>query len=51
MNDADRVKLLFGPYQAPPLKKRDRTACRLRSQDAADPFPDTGSPFCYTAWE
>src|SRR5262245_9820977 len=30
MNEADRVKLLFGPYRAPPLKRGDRAFCLFR---------------------
>jgi hypothetical protein len=30
MTDRDRLKLLFGPYQAPPLKRGDRTHCLFR---------------------
>jgi hypothetical protein len=33
MNDADRVKLLFGPYKAPPLKRGDRASCLVRDCD------------------
>jgi hypothetical protein len=28
--DPDTVRLLFGPYTAPPLKKGDRAHCHLR---------------------
>jgi hypothetical protein len=27
MTDRERVQLLFGPYQAPPLKRGDRATC------------------------
>jgi hypothetical protein len=30
VNARDRVKLLFGPYQAPPLRRGDRATCLLR---------------------
>jgi hypothetical protein len=30
MKDADRVKLLFGPYRAPPRKRGDRAFCLFR---------------------
>src|SRR5262245_32664630 len=30
MVDPDRVRLLFGPYQAPPLKRGDRAFCLVR---------------------
>jgi hypothetical protein len=30
MTDRDRVKLLFGPYQAPALRRGDRAFCLLR---------------------
>ena len=30
MNDADRVRLLHGPYAPPPLRKGDRAHCLLR---------------------
>jgi hypothetical protein len=30
MTDRDRVKLLFGPYQAPALRRGDRATCLLR---------------------
>src|SRR5262245_12945083 len=30
MTDRERVKLLFGPYQAPPLKRGDRATCLFR---------------------
>ena len=33
MDDADRVKLLFGPYPAPPLKRGDRAHCLFRDCD------------------
>jgi hypothetical protein len=33
VNDADRVKLLFGPYKAPPLRRGDRSFCLLRDCD------------------
>src|SRR5262245_38352806 len=33
MTDADRCRLLFGPYQAPALKKGDRTYCLARDCD------------------
>jgi hypothetical protein len=30
VTDCERVKLLFGPYKAPPLKRGDRALCRFR---------------------
>jgi hypothetical protein len=33
VNDNDRVKLLFGPYRAPPLKRGDRAFCLFRDCD------------------
>jgi hypothetical protein len=33
MNARDRVKLLFGPYKPPALRKGDRTSCLYRDQD------------------
>jgi hypothetical protein len=33
MKPNDRVKLLFGPYQAPPLKRGDRAMCLFRDCD------------------
>jgi hypothetical protein len=33
MRDADRVRLLFGPYQAPALKRGDRATCLYRDCD------------------
>jgi hypothetical protein len=30
MTDTDRVKLLYGPYQAPPLKRGDKATCLFR---------------------
>jgi hypothetical protein len=33
VNARDRVKLLFGPYQAPPLRRGDRATCLLRDCD------------------
>ena len=30
MNDPDRVKLLFGPYKPPPLRRGDRVLCDYR---------------------
>jgi hypothetical protein len=30
VNDRERVKLLFGPYQAPPLSRGDRVTCLFR---------------------
>ncbi|HJT77953.1 MAG TPA: hypothetical protein VJ739_12190 [Gemmataceae bacterium] len=52
MRDVDRTKLLFGPYQAPPLKNGARTFCLYRQQavivttwsDARIPWPR-----CYLA--
>jgi hypothetical protein len=51
VNDADRVKLLFGPYQAPPLRRGDRAFCLLRNcdvvitswTDARIPWPRCGA--------
>jgi hypothetical protein len=47
MTDRERVKLLFGPYQAPPLKRGDRAHCLVRDcevvitgwTDARIPWP------------
>jgi hypothetical protein len=47
VTDRDRVKLLFGPYQAPPLRRGDRATCLLRDgtvvitswTDARIPWP------------
>ena len=47
MTDRDRVRLLFGPYQAPPLKAGDRAHCLFRDcavvitswTDAPIPWP------------
>jgi hypothetical protein len=47
MTNADRLQLLFGPYQAPPLKRGDRTHCLYRDglvivtgwTDAPIPWP------------
>jgi hypothetical protein len=52
MIDLDRIKLLFGPYHAQPLKKGDRTDCLYRDatvviaswSDAHIPWPR-----CYLA--
>jgi hypothetical protein len=57
MTDAERVKLLFGPYNAPPLKRGDRVSCLFRDcevivtgwSDAPIPWPrcraaDSGGP-------
>jgi hypothetical protein len=33
MTDRDRVKLMFGPYKAPPLRRGDRAFCLLRDCD------------------
>jgi hypothetical protein len=30
MRDEHRIKLLFGPYKAPPLKRGDRAFCLMR---------------------
>src|SRR5262249_4473819 len=30
MTNHDRVKLLYGPYQAPPLKRGDKATCLVR---------------------
>jgi hypothetical protein len=30
LTNAERVKLLFGPYQAPPLNRGDRAVCLFR---------------------
>jgi hypothetical protein len=30
VENADRVRLLFGPYKAPPLKRSDRAVCLFR---------------------
>jgi hypothetical protein len=47
MTDRERVKLLFGPYKAPPLKRGDRATCLFRDctvivtswTDARIPWP------------
>jgi hypothetical protein len=47
MTDRERVKLLFGSYQAPPLKRGDRAVCPFRAcavvitswTDARIPWP------------
>ena len=47
MNHSDRVKLLHGPYEAPPLHRGDRATCLLRDctvvitsiTDAPIPWP------------
>jgi hypothetical protein len=47
MDDADRLKLLFGPYKAPPLRRGARTFCLYRDapvvvaawSDARLPWP------------
>ena len=33
MTGRERVKLLFGPYQAPPIKRGDRAVCLFRDCD------------------
>ena len=33
MTDRERVKLLFGPYKAPPLRRGDRAVCLYRDCD------------------
>jgi hypothetical protein len=33
LTDRDRIKLLFGPYKAPPLRRGDRAFCLLRDCD------------------
>jgi hypothetical protein len=33
MTNAERVKLLFGPYKPPPMKRGDRAFCLLRDCD------------------
>ena len=30
MNDPDRLRLLFGPCKAPPLKRGDRATCLFK---------------------
>ena len=35
MTDRERVKLLFGPYRAPPLRRGDRAFCRVRDCEVA----------------
>jgi hypothetical protein len=30
VTDADRLKLLFGPYKAPALRRGDRASCLVR---------------------
>jgi hypothetical protein len=30
MTNRERIKLLFGPYEAPPLKRGDRAVCLFR---------------------
>jgi hypothetical protein len=52
MTDRERVKLLFGPYKAPPLRRGDRARCLYRDaevviagwKDALIPWP-----LCYIA--
>ena len=47
MTDRDRLKLLFGPYRAPPLRRGDRATCLYRDTtvvitswtDAPIPWP------------
>jgi hypothetical protein len=47
VTDPDRLQLLFGPYQAPPLKRGDRAHCLFRDclvivtgwTDAPVPWP------------
>jgi hypothetical protein len=47
LTDRDRLKLLLGPYQAPPLKRGDRAVCLFRDclvivtswTDAPIPWP------------
>ena len=47
LTNAERVKLLFGPYQAPPLKRGDVAFCYIRDypvvvtgwSDARIPWP------------
>jgi hypothetical protein len=47
VTDRERVKLLFGPYKAPPLKRGDRAFCLVRDceviitswTDALIPWP------------
>jgi hypothetical protein len=36
MKDRDRTKLLFGPYQAPRLRKGDRATCLFKDTDVVD---------------
>jgi hypothetical protein len=33
MTDRDRVQLLFGPYQVPPVKRGDRAFCFVRDRE------------------
>src|SRR5262245_63475227 len=33
MTNRERVKLLFGPYRAPPLKRGDRATCLFRDRE------------------
>ena len=33
--DPDRVKLLFGPYNPPPLRRGDRATCLFRDCEVA----------------
>ena len=43
MTDRERVKLLFGPYKAPPLKCGDRAFCLFRDADVVIPsWTDAG---------
>jgi len=52
VNDLERVKLLFGPYNPPPLKRGDRAFCLYRDQlvvvtwwsDARIPWPRCRPP-------
>ena len=38
MDERDRVTLLFGPYQAPPLKRGDRAFCLAKRVTSRDGF-------------
>src|SRR5262245_49181891 len=43
--DAERLRLLHGPYTAPPLKRGDRTFCHLRDAEVLiTGWSDTPSP-------
>jgi hypothetical protein len=49
----DKVRLLFGPYEPPPLRKGDRASCLYRDADVVDPggpgWTEEGGPARYRA--